>query len=114
MAKRGQTWGKQISIPATCKEFDLGWIVALIEGEGSISTHGLHKRTPQIGITQKDRAVLDVMVTRAGGAVYTQGKANYQWMVSGEKARKLAAMIRSHLSERRQNQMTGPAWNLTK
>ena len=82
--------------------FMLGWFVGIIEGEGTIRAGkdgSLH-----IGITQKNRWILDQVVGLFGGKVCTQGVRAFQWYAYGKTAEQLAGLVFPYLSPHRQTQ----------
>ena len=77
------------------------WGAGFFEGDGTATKNG---RSSQASISQKTRWPLEKMRYHFGGTVSTQG-LNYQWQVSGARARGFLMTIYGLVSPRRQSQI---------
>lgn len=115
------TWGSTVHMKELDlkSEFDLGWIVGLLEGEGSFLLQGYRsggpKVTPSIQLAMTDLDVVarageflggnqeDPKIVRPAGR-RTNGEAYktiYRWRVSGHRAAEVMEQILPHMGERR-------------
>lgn len=94
-------------------EFDLGWLVGLIEGDGSFTFDGKHAvvvlKITDLDIAQKFARLLRTTVS---GPYHYEGqqlgsKPYYMTKIAGKRAREFMASTASHFSRRRQAQITG-------
>ena len=97
--------------------FDLGWLVGMIEGEGSINSHINTKSgylVTALSVASTDKDIIDRMNKLFPGAsrnykrVYENHyKTQYIWNINKRKdIRTIAATILPYLSERRTQQFT--------
>ena len=92
---------KKSEINKEISEFDLGWIIGIIEGEGHIACRRNYgKYYAKITITQKERNILDKLIKILGtGKIYTflgtdkQSNFYYQFNLYGESAFDLCKRI---------------------
>ncbi len=89
--------------------FDLGWLVGLIEGEGSFcipykATKG--RARAGVTITQKDAEILHRARSILGfGRIGTDGHACMRWTVVGPRAVGLAMTLYPNMSQKRKAQI---------
>lgn len=85
---------------------DRAWLAAILEGEGCITlTQG---RTPHLGITNTDRAMLErvMAIVQAGRIRLKQpvpgSRPCYEWRVGGSSARSILALVQPYLVTKRE------------
>jgi hypothetical protein len=92
-------------------QFDLGWIVAFLEGEGHFRFHRNSKRgggTPLVTADQLQRWPLDILVHLVGGKIYwypKQGRGIHIWQLRGQPAVALMMTVYVKMSPRRKAQI---------
>lgn len=93
-------------------EEDWAWFAGIFEGEGYVTGYrkGSGSRSPHrgfyVGVTQKDRWLLDRLSRLFGGGVYTHGKTGcFRWGLWGHRGAELMRAIYPRLSPRRQGQI---------
>jgi hypothetical protein len=91
---------------------DRGWVAGLFEGEGSFyrNLSNYRYRVPRAQMTQKDRSVLERLVSVTGLGTITGPRPNgcHEWTVNrAEDVDRFAVSIFQLLSERRQQQILG-------
>lgn len=96
---------------AALSEYDLGWLVGLIEGEGSFTSW---KTEPRVLLKMTDRDTVErfaaLLGTRVTGPYSYPGqqlgtKPYYMARISGARARSFMASTRTRYSARRQEQV---------
>jgi len=95
-------------IPIAVSEYDLGWIVGILEGEGTfvlLRSGGGRRYYSQVGVTQKDPWLLYRFIELLGcGHISLDSDRVYRWYIRGGKARELIRLVMPYLSPRRQKQ----------
>lgn len=93
-------------------EFELGWLVGLIEGDGSLTFDGKHA-VVALKITDLDTAqrFARLLGTTVSGPYHYEGqqlgpKPYYVTKIAGRRAREFMASAAGHFSLRRQGQIT--------
>jgi hypothetical protein len=93
-------------------DFQVGWVAAFLEGEGSFTAGGANypcaTRRATVKASQLEREVLDRLKLLLGGTIYNQPNGRnsiFVWQVTAQKARSLAAWLRPYMSQRRQGQI---------
>jgi hypothetical protein len=95
-------------------EYELGWIVGFLEGEGSFHTHKTGRYAyPRVACGNTDRAALERLQRSLGGTIYDKGQkiqAHYldqwQWQVAvAAEAKGLMEFLRPHMNPKRQAQI---------
>ena len=90
-------------------EFEFGWVVGFLEGEGSF----FWNRGPTVKATQADLQPLLRLQEWYGGSIQEQAprrglidqKKVWHWRVTGMRARNLLLELMPHMSLRRQSQI---------
>lgn len=97
---------------AEITEFELGWLVGLIEGDGTLTFDGKHA-VVALKITDLDTAqrFARILRTTVSGPYHYEGqqlgpKPYYMTKIAGRRAREFMASAASHFSMRRQEQIT--------
>ena len=97
---------------AELTEFELGWLVGLIEGDGTLTFDGKHA-VVALKITDLDTAqrFARLLRTTVSGPYHYEGqqlgpKPYYMTKTAGRRAREFMASSASHFSMRRQEQIT--------
>jgi uncharacterized protein YmfQ (DUF2313 family) len=94
-------------------DFDRGWLVAILEGEGSFTIQRARYPKPIVQISMTDQDVI-CRVARLLGTetVYTQNpparpgcKTQYLTRIQGERAVNLMRELHPHMGSRRQEQI---------
>lgn len=98
------TWGVDKSPKARTSPSvnDLAWAAGFMEGEASFSTPA---GASVIVAEQKSREPLDRLVWMFGGRISRRKRGEYQWRVSGPRARGIMLTVYVWLSERRRAQV---------
>lgn len=109
-----------MDVSESISDFDLGWLVGIIEGEGTFSVSRARKTDrfyrPRIGINTTDKDVIERVQSIAGGTVVgpvknfhprtgrtDDVKDMWRWNLYSEtKVREVFGLIIPHLCERRQ------------
>jgi hypothetical protein len=93
-------------------EFELGWLVGLIEGDGSFTCDGKNAMVV-LKITDLDTAqrFARLLRTTVSGPYHYEGqqlgsKPYYMTKITGKRAREFMASTAEHFSSRRQDQIT--------
>lgn len=98
-------------------EFDRGWVVGIVEGEGTFRSRNLTQK-PGVVVSQKDPEILEKLKGFLGGNLYdythkspTTGHygtaALWRWTLNGRAAVDLMVAVRPSMSVRRQQQIDG-------
>lgn len=97
------------TLPDEILPFELGWIVAFLEGEGWF---GLRRKedgraSPVITASQKDLEPLHHLKRLLGGAIYRYDRRNKVsvWTATGLLAQHVMQLVQPYMSRRRQKQM---------
>ncbi|MGH2949332.1 MAG: hypothetical protein ACRDPC_24270 [Solirubrobacteraceae bacterium] len=100
----------------TLSDFDLGWAVGMIEGEGHISATKRKDRARgwrvTIGVSSNDRTILTRLQGLFGGGIYRHSTNNslanepgYAWQISAiREVQTILQLVYPHLSDRRKAQ----------
>lgn len=98
--------------PGQLSEFDLGWLIGLIEGDGSLTFDGKHA-VVVLKITDLDTAqrFARLLRTTVSGPYHYEGqqlgpKPYYMSKIAGKRAREFMTSTAVHFSVRRQGQIT--------
>lgn len=97
---------------AELTEFELGWLVGLIEGDGTLTFDGKHA-VVALKITDLDTAqrFARLLRTTVSGPYHYEGqqlgpKPYYMTKIAGKRAREFMASAAGYFSARRQAQIT--------
>lgn len=91
-------------------EYDLGWVVGIIEGEGSfgyVSSAQYPTRYIRIRVASTDLDILERLHELLGGTIAVHGeardrrKASWVWTIAGVRAAELARLIGPYMHSRR-------------
>lgn len=97
-------------------DFDLGWLVGLLEGEGCFMWHPAGRLKIQVSMGDRDvveRAAALMALDGAPNAVYAEpprpGREHHSTMyrthIRGRRARELGRLLLPHLGERRRERL---------
>lgn len=94
-------------------DYELGWVVAWLEGEGTFSCTGRARASARVSTHRVQREPLDRMQRYTGvGKVHgpypgrrPADSPYYVWWASTEDSAKLMALVRPHMSPKRQAQI---------
>lgn len=108
--------GSQTDLDTRVTDFEVGWLIGILEGEGTFIY--TPKQTHRVTISMADEdtinRVIDVMSRLLGGVYVAKGeivpaKAEYSTMhtanISGERARTLMRYVVKHMSNRRRQRI---------